>query len=461
MIEPGNDLDSKKPPETQILIRDEQLDEVADFFADVHPFYTRLIVYIILFFVFCALLWAGFGKVDIVAVAPFQLIPFGRVKIVQAPRMGEIESIEVMEGDQVIKGQKLFLLRSRETWIEFQELEYAKIQLRQAKYDVQETFPLKRQLIKEKIAGLEARLNLIQMAMQTHQEALQAYRENGGASKSVSDDNGYSSDLQEKIKFRSAELDYLKVQYEQSLKLFEKGLVSRVKLEETRVRYFGALAELPNRLTEINRQEMVIQDLKQQILEAHIELDQESSKVTRAFEEAQLRYERASRSVDRTLEAESDLIVAPTKGVVTQVNVNTIGQVVKMGQALATVAPNSVPIVAELKILNKDVGLIKLGQVVKLKYDAFAFEDYGIKTGILKKVAPDAIVDPVLGPVYRGIVELQEKSVWASGEEKRLVYGLKGSAEIITDRQSILMHLLRPLRRLLETATFSPEESDG
>ncbi len=40
------------------------------------------------------------------------------------------------------------------------------------------------------------------------------------------------------------------------------------------------------------------------------------------------------------------------------------------------------------------------------------------------------------------------------------MYGLKGTAEIITDRTSILNLLLKPLRQMRESAAFAPDEEE-
>ncbi len=435
--------------------------EVSEFFGSLHPAFSRTLLYIVLAFVLAGLLWAGFGKVDVVATAPFRLMPRGRVNTVQAPRGGEIEGIGVKEGDRVSKGQILFKLRSRETWMELRELEQAKVQFQKADYDLREALPQKRRLTQETVAALKARLDLMQALMQTHQDALQAYRESfreEDLKGHTPDANPPEADLKAEIRFRSAELEHLKHLYMESRQLYKKRLISHKALDEARVRYFGALAALPARMAEVHRLETTVQDLKRQILQAQIDRDRESVRAVHAYEEAKLRYERAQQAVDRALEADSDLILAPEAGIVTRVLVNTVGQVADKGQALATLAPASAPTVAEAMVLNKDVGMIKPGQAVKLKYEAFPFEDYGIKLGRLTQISPDATVDPTLGPVYRCIVQPEEITVRVRGEEKPLMYGLKGTAEIITDRTSILNLLLKPLRQLRESAAFASNE---
>lgn len=433
---------------------------VAELFGSLRPVYTRALVYIVVFFVLSALLWAGLVKVDVVSQSPFRLVPLGQLNTVQAPRGGEVEQIRVTEGDRVEGGQVLFRLRSRETLVELRELEQAKVQFLKAEYDYQQALPKQQHLTREMIESLESRLKIIQALTKTHEQAVDAYRADSEKSSNDKNNNPERTKLEAEILFHSEEHNHLRQRYESNKKLYENRLISRSALDEARVQYFSALAELPNRMDEIHRMETTGQDLKRQILEAQIRLNREAAAVRHAFEEARLRYQTARQAVDRALESDLDLILAPEAGVITRVFVNTLGQVVSKGQTLAKLAAANVPIVAEALISGNDVGRIRPGQVVRLKYDSFPFDRYGIKRGRLLKVAPDATDEPTLGPVFRGIVELEESTIYVNGKSKRLMYGMKGSAEIVTDRKTVLDILLRPLRRFRESEGFSSQEED-
>ena len=428
--------------------------EVTEFFGSLRPAISRTLLYIILLFVAVAISWAWWGKVDVVASAPFRLVPLGKVKTVQAARAGEIELIGVKEGERVKKKQVLFKLRSWETWHELRELEQAKIALQKAKYDLEVALPRKQALTSETVAALRERLQLSQMFVATHRDVLDAYQTEMG----VQDVSGKEADLKARINLRQAEVAHIKAQYERQKALFDRSLISQADMERARMAYLNALAQLPGRMSEIYQQEMAVQDIKRQILEAELSQDREASQAKYAYDAARLRLEQAQQKVTRAIDAESDLILAPEAGVVTQVLVNTERQVISKGQSLAMIAPETAPIVAEVMILNKDVGLMKPGQVVRLKYDAFAFQDYGIKRGWLSEIAPDAVMDEMLGPVFRGIVDLEETAIRVKGDEKPLMFGMKGVAEVVTDRQSVLMLLLSPLRKLYESAMFTNQE---
>ncbi|MCY3766376.1 MAG: HlyD family type I secretion periplasmic adaptor subunit [Gemmatimonadetes bacterium] len=422
------------------------------------PFWGRALLYIVLLFVGIALVWAWWGKVDVVASAPFRLVPLGKVKTLQAGRGGEIQYIGVREGDRVDEGQLLFKLKSWETWGDLRELEQAEMANQQAAYDLEQVLPQRTELNRETIASLEKRLAVLQRFMHAHQNALDDYHADVGDAAGSGNDS-FGEELQAQIGFRQAEIDHLKQNYLQQKMLFQRELISRVDVNQARIRYLSALAALPGRMSEIYRNETAVQDLKRQILEARVAQRREVSQMKHAFKAAQLRLQQARKRVDRQLEAESDLILAPESGIVTRVEVNALGQVVSKGQPLVSLAPSSAPMIAELTVLNRDVGLLKAGQTVKLKYDAFAFQDFGIKRGWLKQISPDAVIDETVGPVFRGIVELEETTMVVKGQEKPLLFGMKGTAEVMTDRQSVLLMLLSPLRRLYESATYDAVSS--
>ena len=434
--------------------------EVAQLLGALHPFWSRALVYIVALFAGSALLWMWLGRIDVVASAPFRLVPLGQVRTIQAPRDGRVERIDVRQGDEVTRGDVVFRLRSRQTLMDLRELEQAKVRLAQARYEVDEALPRERKLLTETIVGLERRLKVARDLAEVHRSALRSFRRRSATAVSGGSEQEQSTaeaDLEAEIRFRTTEIEHLDRRYSDSEKLHGKGLISRAQLDEARVRFFNSLAQLPARMGEINGLETTVHDLDRQILKVKLELQRISQQAHQGYEEALLAHDRALQAADRDLEAESDLILAPEAGTITQVLVNSDGQVVAEGQVLATFAPTSVPLVAEASIMDRDVGTVTLGQVVRLKYEAYPFADYGIRRGTLTAISPDAEVDAVLGPVFLGTIELDEDSIPVAGERRPLMYGMKGVAEIVIDRQSVLSLVLKPLREFRRSAAFTSE----
>ena len=58
-------------------------EEVHAFMGSLRPFWGRALLYIVLLFIGIAITWAWWGEVDVVASAPFRLVPLGQVKTMQ------------------------------------------------------------------------------------------------------------------------------------------------------------------------------------------------------------------------------------------------------------------------------------------------------------------------------------------------------------------------------------------
>lgn len=129
----------EKPLENEVDLAESTI----EFLGSLHPFFSRALIYLLLLFIALTLAWAWYGQVDIVATAPFRLVPLGKVQNIQAPRSGEIQKIAIASGDRIVEEQILFRLHSRETLQEFRELEQAEIAFKQAEFDLQQTLPKK------------------------------------------------------------------------------------------------------------------------------------------------------------------------------------------------------------------------------------------------------------------------------------------------------------------------------
>ena len=66
---------------------------------------------------FClALIWAGLGRVDIVASASGKAVPSGRVKQIQPFETGVVRAIHVRDGQSVKQGDVLIELDPNQNW---------------------------------------------------------------------------------------------------------------------------------------------------------------------------------------------------------------------------------------------------------------------------------------------------------------------------------------------------------
>ncbi len=76
------------------------------------------------------------------------------------------------------------------------------------------------------------------------------------------------------------------------------------------------------------------------------------------------------RAEELTIAAEHNLrtlLRAPADGVVQQVQVHTIGAVVRPADALMIVVPDGARLMLEAKVLNRDIGFVREGQDMRVK----------------------------------------------------------------------------------------------
>ena len=100
--------------------------------------------------------------------------------------------------------------------------------------------------------------------------------------------------------------------------------------------------------------------------------------------------------------------------------------------------------------LGRDAGFIEVGMPVKMKLDAYPYQDYGIIAGEVTSISADAEIDPTMGAVYRVEISLEKDYVIEEQQQVQFKAGQTASADIIIRRRRIADILLEPIRKLRE-----------
>jgi membrane fusion protein len=145
-------------------------------------------------------------------------------------------------------------------------------------------------------------------------------------------------------------------------------------------------------------------------------------------------------------------VVAPIDGTVAALP-PARGQMVASGGTVAVITPKNSPLVIEMFVPSRAAGFIKIGQEVRVFYDAFPYQKFGSSAGRIVAVsrtvlAPTEVDVPGLvlrEPVFRVRVMLARQSVNAYGEAIPLRPGMTASADIILARRTLFEWLLDPI----------------
>ena len=87
---------------------------------------------------------------------------------------------------------------------------------------------------------------------------------------------------------------------------------------------------------------------------------------------------------------------------------------------------------------------MKKGQTARLKIGTFDFMRYGTIEGTVAMVSSYSTLDEKQAPYFKVIISIPQNYV-GNDQAKLIDPGMTVQADILTDRQSVLRYLLRPI----------------
>jgi HlyD family secretion protein len=125
----------------------------------------------------------------------------------------------------------------------------------------------------------------------------------------------------------------------------------------------------------------------------------------------------------------------------------SVGSVLKEGDPLMFLAPLDSPVEAEVRIATRDVGFLRAGDPVKVKFDTFNFIEHGMAEGTLRWISEGAFTTDDNGgatpePYYKARIALTKVDLRNVPEGFRLIPGMTLSGDIHIGTRSILMYIV-------------------
>ena len=179
-------------------------------------------------------------------------------------------------------------------------------------------------------------------------------------------------------------------------------------------------------------------------LRAKLKLDvyEKLAKVTSEKSELQSELRRESAEVERLQ------VRSPVDGIVKSFNVRVLGGVVAPGSVVAEVVPVGQELMAFTRVAPRDIGNVAVGQKVELKVQAYDYARYGTVSGTVASISAGTFQDEKTGdPYYKVLVALSQPHAGKDQTKNPLVPGMTLTADILTDRTSLLWYLLAPIKR--------------
>ncbi|HZX31672.1 MAG TPA: HlyD family efflux transporter periplasmic adaptor subunit, partial [Rhodocyclaceae bacterium] len=143
------------------------------------------------------------------------------------------------------------------------------------------------------------------------------------------------------------------------------------------------------------------------------------------------------------------LILAPVDGVMTDVTSTQPGDKIQANTPLGGIAPKGARPVLRVEIAENDRAFLKEGLPVKLKFNAFPYQRYGLIDGTLEFISP--ATKPAgkdKQPVYEGRVALAKDHYEIGDTQYPLRYGMTATAEIVVRKRRLIDLALDPFRQV-------------
>jgi hemolysin D len=208
---------------------------------------------------------------------------------------------------------------------------------------------------------------------------------------------------------------------------FEGGAVSLFEVQ-TKDR---EVAEVHARIAQLNS------DLKRS--------EAESAQSHRMETETHQKMKAAEIKLSRDVEVTRKTILsAPTAGVVSSMSSLRPGSYLAANSIAATIVPANEPLLAEVWIPNRSMRRIKPDLPVRMKLNAYPFQQFGLLPGKLISIDPDADASGN----YRAWIKPERLTLQGAHGPETLRTGLTMTAEIVVDQRTILNVILDPIRQL-------------
>ena len=459
---------------------------------------SRGLLYLFLVFMLVGLIYCAVSHVDITRTSQATIIPEGRINALQPPCDGNLVEMLVREGDRVKKGQVLAVVESPQVATNLATLNSAEHELSDSQRDLNQIIPLREEqsrtqsdILEAKIASLEQSALLLAEREVKEEESLRLAKEMSELELAKQDETvgRLKVELKNAIanqvlwakerdavqallaKKAATQLQFLSLQrsHDESAGEVEKlESLARESQQERQIveRQFNANrnkheSELINLRELLARNNVDMQSARLEIVQLKSQLQVLKLEALAKHQLATFHHKQALAQAVMNLRGVSEetldaiakgtgtltnrtVVKAPANGRIGQVFARHAGDAVDRAKPLLTLVPSGMVLVTELKISNNDIGLMKPGLPVRLKFDAFPFGEYGAIAGKLVKIAPDAETDASKPSYYRAYSSLDQDYFRVDQKKVRLLPGMTATAEITTERKTILALLLKP-----------------
>ncbi|MFT4575021.1 MAG: adhesin transport system membrane fusion protein, partial [Marinomonas primoryensis] len=431
---------SKKPPISQ-----DDLEYLTDRNAALMlktPRGGRIILWVIFIFVAAALVWANYTALDEVTVGEGKVIPTSQVQQIQNLEGGILKEINVKVGQVVDSGQVLMTIENtealsslREQQAEFINLQVRATRLQAESYslkpefdtDAKEKYPL---VVNRELDLYNSRLE----SLRTNQASF--YQQIEQRKQEIVEQQAKLDNLKQSYVFSKEELDLTRP-------AFEQGAVSRVELLQLERQVNQLQGDLEATQLAIPRARSALKEVQSNLAESDAQFRAEAQEDLTAVKSKLDQLKEVSVSLEDKVSRTQ--VRSVLKGIVKQIQLNTVGGVIKPGMNLMEIVPIEDSLLIEAKVRPENIGFIKPGLSAVVKLSAYDFAIFGGLHSTVENISADTIIDEEGNSFFLVRVRTDKNYLGTKQAPLPVIPGMQATVDIITGKKTLLDYLLKPI----------------
>ena len=417
------------------------------------PWWARYGIWSAFLFMAGAVVWATFGKVDMVVTAEGKLVTDSPNIVMKPLERTVIKSINVKVGEVVKKDQILFTFDPVMNVAEAERLaselstlgaqvDRLLAEFKHLKYEVSDPqnedqvwqkaiYDQRQKFYEEKIRYYDQSIKQIQASQHTTSESLAKQEEQLEAIKRI-------------------ELMFTELQEKNTVSLKET-----LEIQIQRMELEASVINLRNTLVEQQHQEQTaIASKNSYIEEWRNSISTELVSVQRELTSTQKQYDKSQAQLTY------DVLRAPCNAMVHEIASFPVGSAVREAEALITLVPLDSEIELEAEVRPQDIGRVHIGSEVRVKLNSFPFQKHGTLDGVVRTISEDSFEKQQGEPgsartYYRTRITLSGH-LRKVKDDFRLIPGMECQAEIKVGERRIIEYLIHPLIKSLDESMREP-----
>ena len=410
--------------------------------------YVLTLVIAVMLVVF--VLWAHFTVLDEVTRGMGQVIPSQKVQTIQNLEGGILQEIAVQENQIVNKGDILVRIDNevaasqyRDAFTKAAEHEAAIVRLNT---EIDGKTPL---VFPDQFKDFDPQVIMDQQSIfKARQDQLQA--ELSVLRSQYSQKQQEIAEMQSRKEQLERSLEIAKQQRDIAKPLVDQGVYPRVD-------YLALERDISSLQGDIDALRLAVPRVRQAANEASQRIEQRQAEYrAQALDEMNSRRGEL-KSLREIMSAGEDRVTrtdvrSPVRGTIKQINLNTIGGVVRPGDTILEIVPLDDTLLIEARIRPADIAFLHPGQKAMIKITAYDFSIFGGLEGFVEAISADTIEDDKGESFYKVKLRTHKSAISYRGEELPIIPGMTASVDILTGKKSVLAYLLKPILRMKQNA---------